>query len=265
MGDLISTGISDQGHSITFEYVGEGAEQKCFMKCVCGWSTEIESSMHPWSLIETKVKFQKHLDDLALKDAGITHSFQDKNGDSYTFTLDDGQVKLDCYLMGSILGGTGTECIHTVNGPKIKEFFVQLGVRDASDLDQRLPAYEAKDWQELHQVIMKYQTDSFVWEETDWSDSINVTVAVIGEGKVGCVLAAVATATSTEGTFPITYQWYSNDGLEGSYQLIESATKPTYLLEDAERGKFVRVGASASDGIGFNSSSSPSNSLGPIT
>lgn len=67
MGHLIPTGVSDQGHSITFDYIGEGDEQKCFMRCVCDWSIEIESFRHPWSITESRVRFQRHMEDLGLR------------------------------------------------------------------------------------------------------------------------------------------------------------------------------------------------------
>lgn len=64
MGRLISTGISNQGHPMDFRYVGEGADQKCFMCCECGWEVEIKSFRHSWSLMEINVKNRKHLQSL---------------------------------------------------------------------------------------------------------------------------------------------------------------------------------------------------------
>lgn len=193
-----------------------------------------------------------------------SHSFQGENGDSYTFILDEDQVKLDCYLIGSIQGGTGTECNHAITGPKILEFFVQMGVKDANEIDERLLAYKAEDWRELHQVIIKHQTDSFVWSDTDWSDSIDLKVAIHGEARVGSRLTAIATATSTEGTFPVTYEWTSSDRIDGKYEQIESATDFTYMLAAVDRGKFIRVMASAVDAVGFNSSFNRSEAAGPV-
>ena len=88
---------------------------------------------------------------------------------------------------------------------------------------ERLSTYEEKDWRVLHHAVMEHQTDSFVWEETDWSDSIKVVVTLKGDARVGCALKAIATATSPKGVFPVTYEWYSNDELDGAYELIESA------------------------------------------
>ena len=67
MGKLIPTGLPNQGHSIDFKNLGVGESEKCFMVCECGWETEIESFRHPWSLIETKVRLRKHMEDLGLK------------------------------------------------------------------------------------------------------------------------------------------------------------------------------------------------------
>lgn len=66
MGRLIPTGLPNQGHSIDFEYTGEDKDMKCFMVCECGWKIEIESFRHPWSLIETRVRMRKHMDELGL-------------------------------------------------------------------------------------------------------------------------------------------------------------------------------------------------------
>jgi hypothetical protein len=36
------------------------------MVCECGWKIEIESFRHPWSLIETRVRMRKHMEELGL-------------------------------------------------------------------------------------------------------------------------------------------------------------------------------------------------------
>ena len=51
---------------ISQEYVGEDKDKKCFMVCECGWKIEIESFRHPWSLIETRVRMRKHMEELGL-------------------------------------------------------------------------------------------------------------------------------------------------------------------------------------------------------
>jgi len=66
MGHLIPTGVPNHGHSINFEYVGFGEEQKCYMGCQCGWRVEIESFRNPWSVTEVKVRVEKHLEELGI-------------------------------------------------------------------------------------------------------------------------------------------------------------------------------------------------------
>lgn len=193
-----------------------------------------------------------------------TKTFNTKEGGFYTVIVDSSQVKMDGYSMGSPAGGTGTECSHRVNETKMPDFFAVLGVRGADDLMMRLESYEESDWDKLHSLISKNQSDSFVWVETDWSDSIEIKVMLTGEAKVGSVLSADAIARSVNGTFPVAYQWYSNDELTGSYHTIESATDSTYVLTEKDRGNFIRVGVSSSDSVGFNSTFHPSKSVGPV-
>lgn len=64
MGRLLPTGLPNQGHSVYFEILDEGHVEKCFMVCQCGWRVEIETFRRPWSMIETKVRMRKHLEDM---------------------------------------------------------------------------------------------------------------------------------------------------------------------------------------------------------
>jgi hypothetical protein len=66
MGLLIPIGLPNQGHSIDFEYIGDGFEEQCFMVCECGWKIEIESYQNAWSLIETRVRLQRHMEEIGL-------------------------------------------------------------------------------------------------------------------------------------------------------------------------------------------------------
>lgn len=72
MGRLIPSGLPNQGHEMDFEYVGKGKQQKCLMRCNCGWQVEIESYRHPWSLIEIKVRTRKHMQELGLESNGTS-------------------------------------------------------------------------------------------------------------------------------------------------------------------------------------------------
>ena len=96
--------------------------------------------------------------------------FEDGKFDSYTLTLENETVKLDCYLLGSITGGTGTECGHTISGPKVEQFLRAAGVDTFSGLEKRAQELDSEGWREIHQKIMEYQTDSWSWSETNWDD-----------------------------------------------------------------------------------------------
>ena len=97
-------------------------------------------------------------------------NFQDGKFDSYSLTLEENVVKIDCYLLGSITGGTGTECGHTIEGPKIREFLTLIGSGTIKDLQEKVKIYKASEWQKIHQVIQSFQTDSWSWSETNWDD-----------------------------------------------------------------------------------------------
>ena len=96
--------------------------------------------------------------------------FETAEGGYYKLILDGSQVKIEAYSMGSPAGGTGTDCSHAIDETKTKEFFAEIDVRDGDELLGRLDAYHEDDWTKLHSTISKFQTDSFVWVETDWSD-----------------------------------------------------------------------------------------------
>jgi len=66
MGHLIATGVEEQGHQISFEYVGKESKQRCFALCNCGWKVEIESFLNPWSVIEVKVRVARHFEEVEI-------------------------------------------------------------------------------------------------------------------------------------------------------------------------------------------------------
>lgn len=66
MGYLIPTEVDNSGHIFTFEYPVSGSSITCWMLCSCGWTTNIESFEHSWSVIETKVSATKHLIDFGI-------------------------------------------------------------------------------------------------------------------------------------------------------------------------------------------------------
>jgi hypothetical protein len=68
-------------------------------------------------------------------------------------------------LLGSITGGTGTECGHTISGAKVEQFLRAAGVDNFSGLE-RSQELNSEGWREMHQKIMEYQTDSWSWSKT---------------------------------------------------------------------------------------------------
>jgi uncharacterized membrane protein YecN with MAPEG domain len=48
---------------VEFKRVGELKDEKCFMICICGAQIQIESFRHSWSIIETRVRWERHLED----------------------------------------------------------------------------------------------------------------------------------------------------------------------------------------------------------
>ena len=97
-------------------------------------------------------------------------NFQNGQFDSYSLTLEENLVKLDCYLLGSMTGGTGTECGHTIEGPKIKDLLIALDSDSIANLREQVRNYDSTDWQKIHQLIQNFQTDSWSWSETRWDD-----------------------------------------------------------------------------------------------
>ena len=96
--------------------------------------------------------------------------FDTADGGYCKLIIEGSEVKIESYSMGSPAGGTGTDCSHTIDETKTEEFFAEMGAKDGDELMGRLDAYNENDWTKLHSIISKFQTDSFVWVETDWSD-----------------------------------------------------------------------------------------------
>ena len=99
----------------------------------------------------------------------ISQKFRDASG-NYTVEIEDSQVKLECYLLGSPTGGTGTECFHTIGAGKIPEFLSALGIATTTEIPEVLALFGSREWSSFHQLVMKVQTESFVWHETNWDD-----------------------------------------------------------------------------------------------
>jgi hypothetical protein len=92
------------------------------------------------------------------------------NGDSYDLEVDADKMTIECYLIGSILGGTGTDCSHAIGSKNIPAFLSSNGWKSQEDLVNHVAKCDAQGWKKLHISIADHQTESFIWEETDWND-----------------------------------------------------------------------------------------------
>ena len=86
---------------------------------------------------------------------------------SYTLTLENQTVQIDCYLKGSILGGYGTECVHKISGENVSNFLSAIEVSNFPELEAKARKLKSKGWQNLHVQIMDFQTESWSWSETN--------------------------------------------------------------------------------------------------
>jgi hypothetical protein len=97
-------------------------------------------------------------------------NYHAEDSSTYSFRLIDGIIKLDCYLIGSISGGFGTECFHTIGNENISSFLESLSCDSLGDLSIRLRNYQLDQWDALHAIVLDFQTDSFTWTETNWDE-----------------------------------------------------------------------------------------------
>jgi hypothetical protein len=97
-------------------------------------------------------------------------NFTADNRSEYSIRIIDGTVKMECYLMGSITGGTGTECNHTIGAVNISEFLDSMNSASLEKLMTAIGKYKQEEWSNLHTQVCEHQTDSFVWSETNWDD-----------------------------------------------------------------------------------------------
>ena len=185
--------------------------------------------------------------------------YKSESGDSYTLTFDNQKIVIECYLLGSILGGTGTDCSHTVGKENIVSFLTANELKDTHDLMKRVSSFTERDWRALHHSIIDFQTDSFVWEETDWSDSIDFTVTIDGNPETGSVLKTHVRAISNESSLAFSYQWESRATFEDRFKSIVSANESTYIIRGVDRGTYIRVRVEAREknGLKMNSATSP--------
>ena len=96
--------------------------------------------------------------------------FQGRKFDTYELRLRSDEVEISCYLKGSVAGGAGTECVHTITGTQVTKFLAAIEVKNITSLHREVKNYTEKNWRKLHTKIMDHQTSSWSWSETDWSD-----------------------------------------------------------------------------------------------
>ena len=96
--------------------------------------------------------------------------FQDGTFDSYSLTADFNMIKIDCYLLGSPTGGTGTECSHIINGERVRTFLEAMKVENSKELRLLAARFSPEEWRNTHNKIQEFQTDVWVWNETNWDD-----------------------------------------------------------------------------------------------
>lgn len=67
MGRLMSTGVGRAEHSTKLIYEGVHENQKCFMVCECDWRIEITAFKNYGGVIETRSRYDEHLDSVGLQ------------------------------------------------------------------------------------------------------------------------------------------------------------------------------------------------------
>ena len=97
-------------------------------------------------------------------------AFKDGTFDSYLLTAAFNIIKIECYLVGSPTGGTGTECSHTIKGKKISTLLELMKLENSKELRLLAAKFSSEEWRDIHNKIQKYQTDVWVWNETNWDD-----------------------------------------------------------------------------------------------
>jgi hypothetical protein len=96
--------------------------------------------------------------------------FRDGTFDSYTLIANSKMIKIDCYLHGSPTGGTGTECSHTIKGIKIVEFLEAIKIKNNEEMQLLAVRFTPEEWRNIHSKIQEFQTDVWVWNDTNWDD-----------------------------------------------------------------------------------------------
>lgn len=94
--------------------------------------------------------------------------FEDSSNGSYTLGVVDSSIRLDCYRLGSLTGGIGTECSHRIAEGNLLSFYGSFGVNGFEEFAAKAKLLDSTGWSTLHELVTKFQSDSFTWSETNW-------------------------------------------------------------------------------------------------
>lgn len=96
----------------------------------------------------------------------LKRQYEIGGGGFYSLSVTETDVTMKGYTFGSLVGGTGTECAHTVGAATMAAFLKAMGVTSGAELYENLETFGMNEWVILHQQVSKYQTDTFVWFES---------------------------------------------------------------------------------------------------
>ena len=98
-------------------------------------------------------------------------NFKDNNGEFYTLKISKNEIKLDAYMLTeNPTGLANTECYHELKRNDIPAFLIRMGVKNIEELVSLLPDFNDAQWSNLHKKLSENQSESFIWQETNWSD-----------------------------------------------------------------------------------------------
>ena len=67
MGEIIHTGVGRSGHLTEFIYEGDDESKRCFLNCNCEWEVEIKAFRNYGGVIETRIRYDEHLESVGLQ------------------------------------------------------------------------------------------------------------------------------------------------------------------------------------------------------
>jgi len=93
--------------------------------------------------------------------------FKGEEGSEYSLIVNEMKIELNCYILGSPAGGTGTECGHEIESSKISEFLLNLKLNSIEEWEDKIRKYDLVQWRKLHLLMQARQTTGWIWNETD--------------------------------------------------------------------------------------------------